>query len=135
MPKYWRNVEVAAADVRRIRAAAKLTQGELALELALAARTIERWERDGATLERVSSLSTAYHATRYGRLEAVARRGGLELELVDLSDSLRRAGDAIARLRKPRPRTRHFSLDLKKRPRKTRQAPRSAPHPRRRVGR
>jgi transcriptional regulator with XRE-family HTH domain len=99
MPRYWRSVTVPAAVVRRLRSAAGLTQRELALELELTVRTIERWESSGAVVERVSSLSSSFHSTRFGRLATIARRGALELEVeVD-----------VAKLRKRQ--TRHFRKD------------------------
>jgi len=121
MPRYSRSVLVAPGDVRRVREAAELTQAELAARLELDVRTVERWERAGAVLELVSKLLAGqYNATRLGRLELVANRAGLELELVDVGLG---RGKRVARVK--RPRARHFVRDRENRSRKTRQATRS----------
>lgn len=129
MPRYWRQILVAAADVRRIRTAAGLTQAELAAELGYRnVRTIERMEHVGAVLAHQSSLTLRYNESRIGKLELIARRGGLALELVDVDTSY----GFVAKVKKPK--TRHFPSTSKKRARKTRQATRSRRPPGRGIG-
>lgn len=117
MPRYRRSVRLDAGDVRRVRGSLQVSQQAFADELGVTPRTIQRWELEGAVLERVPSLLLEYTRSTLGRFDFVAERARFEL-IVGRGENV-----VLRRCRSFRPPI------TKKRSRKIAQAPRSRRRP------